>query len=633
MAQAKETSAVNRAADRHVKAFSRTMRRAFDAAVRSIALGEAVMHAKRANRGGLENQVALAMRAQEEVLRLQLPDLFADVWVSGAKAAQRELDKGVRALKKGDPPPTIPNPKDVKPEFDFARSNWQAKIYAQSQSANLITNITAETKSAVRTIMSEAFRDKGIPPAQTARMIREVVGLTPQQAASVLKLRNRLVENPGKLVYAGKTPIRVPANGISADRLDRALEAYGSRLRNSRALTIARTETIATANEGQRQLWLYRQKQGDLTGRERRKWITSFGACPICAGLNGTLTTITEPFAPGVMGPPAHPRCRCTQSLVLIPKKDVPFIPPTPPIASPVAPPQSFVPPQLVPKPPVAAAPTPVAVPQAPPILAPTKPATPRTTLPGVTGKESRKKAKLIQAAVDREFQRLADQFPKVNQLLLNRKLRSVQIMEKIPGHDTANGVYYSHYKRIALKVDAHPHVDVNMSYRTGQWSISKSTRDIVETFRHELGHHVHMTAMSKRAQAEWVSVYDEMLKRSKSRWSSESIHQSISEYAATNKEELFAESFTMYGHRQYGKGNSARLPKLVEDFMKKWVGEARTLTGLRVKSLRITELTISVMRQRVAHGEALSTMAADYGVSVDYVQDVVERRIWKDVA
>jgi SPP1 gp7 family putative phage head morphogenesis protein len=71
-----------------------------------------------------------------------------------------------------------------------------------------------------------------------------------------------------------------------------------------RALTIARTESASAQSQGSILSW---QASGVV---DRVTWLTS-DPCPICAPLDGKTVAIGQPFAPGVMHPPAHPNCRC----------------------------------------------------------------------------------------------------------------------------------------------------------------------------------------------------------------------------------------------------------------------------------------------------------------------------------
>lgn len=96
---------------------------------------------------------------------------------------------------------------------------------------------------------------------------------------------------------------------------DTILSAVGD---DTRAKIIARTETMAAANEGQRQSWDQAVEQGLLTGEEQREWISSTGCCDDCDELNGQMADLGGEYpADGGDGPPLHPNCRCTEGIVL----------------------------------------------------------------------------------------------------------------------------------------------------------------------------------------------------------------------------------------------------------------------------------------------------------------------------
>lgn len=103
----------------------------------------------------------------------------------------------------------------------------------------------------------------------------------------------------------------------SLDDLERQLlPLLGDR---DRAKLIAHTETMAAANEGQRQSWEQAIKEGYLDEGLTREWIATADevTCPICRELNGKRTDLHGQYTHGGGdGPPAHPRCRCTEGIV-----------------------------------------------------------------------------------------------------------------------------------------------------------------------------------------------------------------------------------------------------------------------------------------------------------------------------
>lgn len=94
---------------------------------------------------------------------------------------------------------------------------------------------------------------------------------------------------------------------------DEILAAVGD---TARADLIARTETMTATNQGQREAWGQAVDAGLLSGRERRTWIATEGACPLCEELDGEVVDLDKEYSNGGDGPPLHPNCRCTEGLI-----------------------------------------------------------------------------------------------------------------------------------------------------------------------------------------------------------------------------------------------------------------------------------------------------------------------------
>lgn len=185
------------------------------------------------------------------------------------------------------------------PGMAFDRANPEAVRWARERAARLVVDVTEQSRAAVRRIIARAVEGK-LTPREAARLIRNVVGLTELQSDAVLNMQVKLL-----------------AQGKLDEAVRKAGERYAARLLRYRAETIARTETIAAANEGQRQLWKQAQERGFLKATQRRRWITTPDErlCPVCKALNGKTATLGEPFPGGYMNPPAHPNCRCATGL------------------------------------------------------------------------------------------------------------------------------------------------------------------------------------------------------------------------------------------------------------------------------------------------------------------------------
>ena len=80
-----------------------------------------------------------------------------------------------------------------------------------------------------------------------------------------------------------------------------------------RAAVIGQTESSRVTHEGQR----IADKESGVV--EKRQWLASADACPLCLALDGKEVGMDEPFYirpeggpyATILGPPAHPRCAC----------------------------------------------------------------------------------------------------------------------------------------------------------------------------------------------------------------------------------------------------------------------------------------------------------------------------------
>lgn len=189
-------------------------------------------------------------------------------------------------------------------DISFNLTNPRAVQWARTNSSRLITEVGESVKEAVRGVIGRGFTE-GIPPRESARLIRDIVGLTDRQAMAVVNYRFDLLEA-----------------GRSADDVARLAERYGKQLLNGRALNISRTETIASSTNGQQELWRQAVDKGLLDPEKtQRVWLTTPDdrLCPICEPMDGQSVGLEEPFVSdegdSVMMPPLHPQCRCAVGL------------------------------------------------------------------------------------------------------------------------------------------------------------------------------------------------------------------------------------------------------------------------------------------------------------------------------
>ena len=210
-------------------------------------------------------------------------DVFREVVDEVGKATARELSK------------------KLKVELRFDLLNPRAVEFINRHTGELITQITEESRQAIRAIVRQAFEEGGHPYEQARKIIRHI-GLTERQSRAVENYRRRQLEA-----------------GVSRAEADKRAEAYAKRLLRDRAETIARTETIMASAEGQREAWRQAVDQGLLDEAEmEREWIVTPDdrLCPRCLAMDGKRAPIGGAYDNGSGGPPLHPRCRCAEGLV-----------------------------------------------------------------------------------------------------------------------------------------------------------------------------------------------------------------------------------------------------------------------------------------------------------------------------
>jgi hypothetical protein len=201
-------------------------------------------------------------------------------------------------------------PKKIEHQASFNTLNPKSLDYIKDHTGKLIVEITEESRKAVRAVINRAFVE-GMHPYESAKYIRQIVGLTERQGLAVDNLRKLLIKQ-----------------GASANVIEKQLKLYTKRLLVYRSKNIARTETINAANQGQQSLWIQSADKGLISRvTAKRRWITTRDdrLCQWCKSLNGQLVGLEEEFGTALIGgrsytsltPTLHPSCRCSLGLVL----------------------------------------------------------------------------------------------------------------------------------------------------------------------------------------------------------------------------------------------------------------------------------------------------------------------------
>lgn len=224
-------------------------------------------------------------------------------------------------------------PPSLNASFDL--TNPYSVEWARTHSSEFVRSLEASTLTALRSSIVRSFSE-GIPPRETARMLRNTVGLSSREATALHNYRAFLEQTSGRDSLADLPPsvrarlkrgdIRARTPQLGPDRIEAAMEKYRARLLNERALTLVRTETIAAASAGQQEMWRQAVAGGLIEeNRTRRKWIVTPDdrLCPICKPMAGQTRRLNESFISpynqtSAKGPPIHMRCRCAMGLVFV---------------------------------------------------------------------------------------------------------------------------------------------------------------------------------------------------------------------------------------------------------------------------------------------------------------------------
>lgn len=273
----------------------------------------------------------------------------------------------------GLPPRPTPSfaPKTVI--FQFDSLNPKVTDFLQRYQMDLIVEIDDKTRSAIKAVVTKGMM-AGQNPRETARDVRQIVGLTERQAAAVGAYRKQLetfherksanrMNLGGKISRApgGAQTFAVDASGKPVDgildrrlrdfrydsqlqramttgkaltpaQIDKMVEGYARKYRRYRSEMIARTESMRALNAGVLESWKQAVDQGLVQENLLRKqWIVAKDerTCPICRpmpalnrGAEGFGIRVTEQFNTGngygVMLPGLHPGCRCVVFIRMI---------------------------------------------------------------------------------------------------------------------------------------------------------------------------------------------------------------------------------------------------------------------------------------------------------------------------
>lgn len=188
----------------------------------------------------------------------------------------------------------------------------RAVEYARRRAAALVVDINNANRMGLRRLITDSVA-QGRTPAQTARLVRQTVGLHTRWIRAVANFDR---QQTAALMRQGMTPMQAQA------KADVLTKQYRDRLIRRRAEMIARTEIQTAQNMARQTSWDAGNKAGYVDGASMKVWraatstMSGTPPCDVCSQMNGQRVQWNAAFASGHVMPPAHPHCRCTAVLV-----------------------------------------------------------------------------------------------------------------------------------------------------------------------------------------------------------------------------------------------------------------------------------------------------------------------------
>lgn len=179
-------------------------------------------------------------------------------------------------------------------EFNFKGKNEKAQATAKAHGARMVRAVSEETRAAINAIMVRAS-EEGLPPRDTARLVRDLAGLTRRQSASVFNYYLRVrKDHPAKVAR-------------------KLLDRYRDRKLKERGQVIARTETMGALNRG-KLFSAYEAVDDGLFINPVKRWVLGLDedTCKLCRPMQNEEVPLKDTFSNGYSAPPRHPQCRCT---------------------------------------------------------------------------------------------------------------------------------------------------------------------------------------------------------------------------------------------------------------------------------------------------------------------------------
>lgn len=167
--------------------------------------------------------------------------------------------------------------------------------FIRGKAAKLVVSVSRDQRQAIREALLSRFNTR-LRPETLVRDLKNTIGLDPRRAKALRNFEDKLRE-------------------AKAKNVDAQVERYRADLIQSRAQSIARTETVSIETEAKQQAWDIARDAGDIPDEAEQEWVSSDDPCEDCQAMDGQRVALGELFVSPkygpIKGPGLHPNCVC----------------------------------------------------------------------------------------------------------------------------------------------------------------------------------------------------------------------------------------------------------------------------------------------------------------------------------
>ena len=270
----------------------------------------------RANLTGRQIEEWIAAGAVDRLIAYALTDADFATAFSGYRARIQLVTRDAAAYF-GKSIPGVPV-KTVGVAFDYL--NPRVVDAVRQLDSKIMQTLATDTRQTLRDIIQKGL-ESGAGPRQTARALRDVLALSPNQLAAVQNYRDALVAgDKGKALGYELRDKRFDGitkrGALTPAQVDKMEAAYRSRMVAFNAETNARTATLDAFKLGQELSWKDAKDKGLLGERDvlvkQWKGVMDDRERPEHVALEGETVPIDVPYSNGEMIPGESTyNCRC----------------------------------------------------------------------------------------------------------------------------------------------------------------------------------------------------------------------------------------------------------------------------------------------------------------------------------